>query len=132
MRYIVLFRATEKIAEIAELHDSDLIVRSTLLKYIEEDRLFYEGWHFDREGNIDNQDDSGEVLGQDETWFEVRCELDSEHISEHEYVMNEVARLLETKPGHVSNYHECDYTHEADDDIDEITFTKIVVEITIP
>ncbi|WP_116787647.1 hypothetical protein [Flavobacterium psychrotrophum] len=119
-RFIILLRTTEKIAVPEEGNDRDAQVVGTLQKYIAEDRIEYQGWHYDRGGDIDNGIDDGTAIIEDETFFEVRGEFDLE-FAEPLTVLPQVQKALENNNAYISNLHE--YGGDP--------FTKSVIEITI-
>ena len=122
--YIITLRTPEQIEIPEEQNGRDEHVLATLIKYIDGDRLEYKGWDYDRGGDIDNGEESGAILGQDETFFEVRCEFpDSIQFEEPMDVLPQLHKIILASAAHVSNLHEYP-------DKDEV-FTKTIVEITL-
>lgn len=128
-RFILVLRTLDKIEVPDERNGRDKQAVETLAKYLQEERIEYHGWHYDREGNIDNADDSGETIYQDETYFEVRGEFDNIEFSDPIEVPNKILKALTQYSAHVSNYHE--YDNEDNKEVEDALFTKTVIEITL-
>jgi len=122
-RFILELRTPEKIEVPDERSGRDAHVIATLQKYITEERIEYLGWHYDREGDIDNGHTEVETLGQDETYFELRGDFEDIEFGDPTGALPKVEKALGQYSAHVSNYHEYQDTSEI--------FTKTVIEITL-
>lgn len=119
-RFIIILRASQKIEAPDERNGRDAHVIGTLQKFINEERIEYQGWHYDRDGDVDNGFDDAEKVFEDETYFEVRGEFDVE-FTDPLSVLPQVTEALTKYSAHVSNYHEYGGN----------PFTKTIIEITL-
>lgn len=120
-RYILQLRIAERVEIPEECNGRDAYVTTKLKNLIDQDEIEYLGFHFDDGSDIDNHDDGQPVIGQTETFFEVRGVFDEIEFTEPVDVLQQVRVALNAFDAAVTNFYERE----------ETPFIKTVIEITL-